>query len=376
VAVLPGPETGGCGDLYRAGLGPEELGFALAWLGEGVPRDLDGLAAWVEREAAPSPVRVGPPETADLAGLTGPTTCRGLDPNRVQVEGPPTRLRSVRPVALVVAKQAAARGHFAAGRFPEGRADWQVAARHEPLAVPAAGLAVAGSYAEEGRWQESLALYQEVARRFPWNPEAHAGIGRSLRQLARRIEAVEAWSRTLALRPRFPELRALVAADAFAEWHPPLGPPAARIERDGQVRWVLLGGPDRDPASPQVQAEAAAYATCKESFRTSAALRRAATGRDLASWLWTPAEESVCAGLWLRAYLQHRGQGRASEDGLESLVEIARDGFLDERALADVGAWVHEAAPLLLEPARRKRLFTFVEKYRVTPRRDAGWLFP
>jgi tetratricopeptide (TPR) repeat protein len=341
-----------------------------------VPRDLDALASWLQQEAAPAPVRVEPTEAAGFAGLTGPTPCRGLDPSRLRVEGVPPALRSVRPTALAADKAAAGRTHFAAGRFPEARADWQVADRAEAAPLPAAALAVAASYAEEGRWQESLAVYQDVAGRFPWNPEAHAGIGRSLRALARRIEAIEAWSHALALWPRSPQLRAQVAGDAFAEWHPPLGPPAARIERDGRVRWVQLAGPERDPLSPHVLAEATAYATCKEAFRASAALRRAATGRDLPTWLWTPAEESVCAGAWLRIYLQNRGRGRGAEDGLETLVEIAREGYLDERALADVGAWIHEAAPLLLEAPRRRRLFAFVEKYRVAPRRDAGWLFP
>ncbi len=368
---------GRCKELYQGGLGTEDLGFSLDGLTAGVPRDLDALAAWAEGKVTLTPVQVlPPPATLDLAGLTGATPCPDLEPARLLVDGDPTRLRSARPTGLAAAKEAAARVHLAAGRFPESRADWQVAARHEGLALPGPALAVAASYAEEGRFAESLVIYQEVGQRFPWSPEAQAGAGRSLRALNRRVEAVEAWGRSLALRPRAPDLRARVAADAFAEVTPPLGPPAGRFEDGGQVRWVLLASPDRDPANPHVVAEAAAYASCKEAFRTSPDLRRAATGREMARWLWTPAEESVCAGLWLRTYLRNRGQGRAADAGLDDLVEIAREGLLEERAIADVGAWVHQAAPLLLEPPRRQRLFAFVEKYRVGPRRDAGWLFP
>jgi tetratricopeptide (TPR) repeat protein len=378
-ATVPA-DGAGCAELYQAGLTAEGLGFSLAWLADDVPRDLDALAAWVGRHATLPPIQLEPPADADLAGLTGPTACPGLEPARLLLEGPPPRVRSLRSPAAAAEKESAARSHLAARRFPEARADWHAAAALGLSPLPAPGLAVAASYTEEERWQEALSIFRELAERYPWNPEAHAGVGRSLRALAQRVDAVEAWGRALALRPRSPELRSLVGSDAFAEVHPPLRPPAARLEQSSQPtgvgQWAQLPGPDRDPRNPQTAAEAGAYAACKEAFRSSPALRRAATGRELPTWLWTPAEESVCAGLWLRVYLQNRGQGRAAEVGLDELVEIAREGFLDERALHDLGAWVHPAAPLLLEEPRRRRLFTFVEKYRVSPRRDAGWLFP
>ncbi len=360
-----------------SGAEPEALGFALAWLDPAVPRDLDALDAWVAQKGAPTAaVRVDPPEDSGLAGLTGPSRCPGLEPSRVSIEGEPPRLRTAPATPLEAEQEATARGLFAAGRFPEGRAAWQEAARRQPVPVPAGGLGVAASYADEERWAEALAAYQDVAARFPWSPEAQAGLGRALRASDRRVEAVDALSKALALRPRAPAVRALVASDAFAELHPVLIPPATRLEANGATRWVQMTAEDRDPKDPMVIEEAAVYARCKEAFRGSADLRRAATGRELASWLWTPAEESVCAALWLRSYLRHRGQGRAAHAGLDALEEIARGGFLEERALYDLGAWVHVGAPLLLDRERRIRLYTFVEKFRVSPRRDAGWLFP
>jgi tetratricopeptide (TPR) repeat protein len=370
--ALAGP---GCAEL-GSGAPPESLGFALAGLDPAVPRDLEALVAWIVKAAPLPTVSVGPPGEGDLHGVAGRPRCPDLEPSRVLVEGQPPRLRAVPAPPAQMEQESQALAHFAAGRFPEGRAAWQEAARRQALPVPAAGLGVAKSYADEQRWPESLVVYQELTARFPWSPEAQAGLGRVLRATDRRVEAVEAWSRALALRPRAPAVRAVVVGDAFAELRPPLVPPASRVERDGQVRWVQVAAPGRDPGNPMVVAEAAAYASCKELFRASAEVRAAATGRALADWIWTPAEESVCAVLWLRTYLRNRGLGRDADAGLDTLAEIARDGFLDERAIYDVGAWVHAAAPLLLEPERRSRLFTFVEKFRVGPRRDAGWLFP
>jgi tetratricopeptide (TPR) repeat protein len=374
---LPGPAPLGCAELYQGGLGAEALGFSLAWLADDVPRDLGALGAWLQRQGGLTAVRVEPPAEGDLTGLTGPSRCPGIEPARLLVEADPARLRSVRPSPAAAQKEAAARSHFAAGRFPEGRADWAAAAASTELPLPAPALAVATSYEAEERFAQALDVYQELAARHPWSPEAHAGRGRALRGLLRRVDAVEAWGRALALRPRAPGLRSQVVGDAFAEVHPPLVPPATRLETAGQpVRWVQLPAADRDPASAQVMAEASAYASCKEAFRSSADLRRTATGREQPVWLWTPAEESVCAGVWLATYLRHRGEGRVADTGLDELAEIAREGFLDERALYDLGAWVHPGAPLLLDGRRRQRLFSFVEKYRVLPRRDAGWLFP
>jgi tetratricopeptide (TPR) repeat protein len=377
LSAVGAPAAGGrpCA-VAASGAGPEAFGFALAWLDPAVPRELEALAAWVEKTAAQTALTVAPPGEGDLVGIAGPSRCPDLEPSRVLVEGEPPRLRAGVADAAQSAQESLAQGHLAAGRFPEGRAAWQEAARHQALPVPASGLGVAASYADEERWTEALAIYQELVARFPWSPEAQAGLGRVLRATARRVEAVEAWSRAMALRPRSPAVRAVVVADAFAELRPPLIPPATRLESEGTTRWVQVAAPDRDPGNPMVVAEAAAYAACKEAFRASADLRRAATGRDLPGWIWTPAEESVCAALWLRAYLRNRGQGRAADAGLDTLEEIARDGFLDERALYDVGAWVHAPAPLLLDRDRRTRLFAFVEKFRVGPRRDAGWLFP
>ena len=127
-----------------------------------------------------------------------------------------------------------------------------------------------------------------------------------------------------------------------------------------------------------VVAEAAAYAGCKEAFRVSADLRARRRGKGAGRpGCWTPAEESVCAALWLRAYLRNRGlAARTRTPASTRWRRLPATGSSTSAPLYDVGAWVHAAAPLLLEPERRSRLFTFVEKFRVGPRRDAGWLFP
>jgi hypothetical protein len=120
-------------------------------------------------------------------------------------------------------------------------------------------------------------------------------------------------------------------------------------------------------------AEARAYASCKEAFRTSEALRVRATGLS-GPWRWSVGEETACTARWLAAYVKNRDQGRPAEPALDGLWQVLQAGLLDERSLFDVGGAVHAAAGALLDDERRERLFNFVGKYRAGPRESGGFL--
>jgi tetratricopeptide (TPR) repeat protein len=371
-ALDPGPACA----PPAAGLSPEEDGYSLAALAPGVPQELEALAAFVAARAELPEVELGTPErgpTEALASLAGPSTCLGLR-GALRVAGSPPRLFPVPPRAPVDEALAAAGEHLRAGRFPEARQAFFLAGARAPLAWPRPLLGTGDAYAREERWGEAIPVYREAVARFPWDPAAHASLGYALRQAHRRFEAIEELGRALALAPRLPAVRAWLADDRLAEVRPSVPPPAVREQGGGRARWHRSGG--GGTADAFLDDEARAYAGCKEAFRASPALREAVTGQTMEVWRWSPAEESVCAALWVRAYLGHRGKGRAADAGLDDLWDIAQRRLLDERALFDVGARAHPSAPALLDPPRRERLFRFVAAHRVLRREGGGWFAP
>ncbi|HEY0709726.1 MAG TPA: hypothetical protein VGG33_23135, partial [Polyangia bacterium] len=205
----------------------------------------------------------------------------------------------------------------------------------------------------------------------------HAGLGDAFRQADRRGEAADAWARGIALWPSEGRLVRRAVSDPYIEGRPLVPPPARRL-RDG--RWILAPGKP-GPRSPELVAalanEAQVYAACKERMRRNADVRAVLVSANEASlpWRWSPAEESACTAIWLRAYQRNREQGRLEDQALDDLLTVARAGFLDERSLFDVGAFAHPLATALLTNEERERLSAFVAAHRVIRRRQGGWLF-
>jgi tetratricopeptide (TPR) repeat protein len=370
-----GPTAGG----DRSDLDEAALGAALAYTADGAPRDLDALAALITNQAAPVEVIAGasgaavdPVEAA--AATLGRPACRRPVAGRVIVEGPASDdgralARRVPAGEVVTARLAVAARHLEAGEDAEARTALQSAAAHEPAPVPGTLLAIGDSYARVGRWGEAQAFYVEATRRFPHVAAGWAGLGRAQREGERRLASLAASARALALFPGDRATRAVMAEDPFISLLAPLVPPAVPTGQPGRWRMVR-------PENPFTRAEAQAYAGCREAFRRSPELRRRLAGRDVPAGLGSPAEESACTLMWLRAYLAHRGQARDADAGLDDLIEVAREGLMDERALHDVAGLGEPRVLWLISEGRRKRLFQFVERHRVMTRGDMGVLSP
>ena len=377
----------GCAPALGAGLDGPSLG--LAGLGDpasaavALPRDVEGLAALVDRfvTGAPALELVRAAELPADAEVAGPAICAGLDPTRVAIAPGEHRLRYIPAAPAERADLAAGAAALAAGKSPEARMAFSAAAAKEPVPVAAPGLAIAHSYGAEERWSEAAAAFTALQPRFERIFAVHAGQGDALRRVGKRGEAADAWARAIALAPGAAAFARKVAADPFVELRPQVPPPAAR-SADGH--WTLRpararAGSGASGVSPEAAAaalgEAQAYAGCKEAFRRSAPLQEAVLGAGLAPWRWSPAEESACTAVWLRAYQRNRDAGRPEDEGLDDLVAIAKAGFLTERSLFDVGALAHPLAPALLDQPALTRLFAFVAGHRVIHRRQGGWLF-
>jgi tetratricopeptide (TPR) repeat protein len=382
--VLPGVEGVPEGAPARGceipgGLGVEELGVSLAGLASGVPADSAALRALVEEAGeglavnlTMAPVRQQAAPIA-LEGVAGKTRCPIPD-DRMHIAGRPPRLL-VSAVSLLAEERLAQADRLLARRhFPEARAAFLAARAQEAVDRPFPEARVGDAYAAERRWGEALAIYRRLVQRFPWSFAARARLGWALQQTGRTKDALAELGRALALRPGDRQVRRWLALERLAGLQAPVPPPAERTSEPGQALWVVRPRPGEDERF--LTDEARAYATCKEAFRSSPALRAVASGQEMPTWRWSPAEESVCTMLWIAAYRRHRERGRAADDALEGLWEIAQSGHLHERALFDVGGWAHPHAPALLDPQARARLFAFVARYRVWRREGAGWLFP
>jgi tetratricopeptide (TPR) repeat protein len=360
-------------------LSTEELGFSLALPGAGVPRDLDELDELVEKlggrpeiDLRPSPKPLA--ARALLESVAGAPPARP-DESWSSITRSPVRLRVRRPTPETLERLAEAEGHLRAGRYPEARAAFRAAARLEGDALPEPAAAIGDTYAWQGRWTEARGIYETVVRRFPWSARARARLGNADWHLERRSDAASELGRALALHPNDDTVRAWLSADRSTELVPSVLPPAQRAAGEEQV-WILR--PRSGSAGDEVflAHEAVAYASCKEAFRQSPELRRAVSGREFARWTWSPGEESVCAALWVRAYVTNRARGRAADPELDSLWETAAAGALVERALFDVGAPVFPSLPAFLDEGARARLFAFVARFRVTRREGVGWFGP
>jgi tetratricopeptide (TPR) repeat protein len=358
----------------------EALGVSVGRTAAAVPRDLEALPAFVEELGGRPPLRIdrddgpAPDPTTFLARVAGtaevPVDVRGAIP-----ASPGEGLLVTGRSPWSDERLSRADAHLAAGRFPEARAALSAAARLEPTVAPAAEASIAASYGAEGRWEEALAAYQEVAARYDWSFAAQLGLGETWERLGRPTTAAGVFGRALALRPTDGELLRRLAEGRRVELAAPVLPPAWRRPAAGAGVWTVplqgIGAGEEAFALT----EARAYAGCKEAFRLSERLRRAAAGLPGVRWRWSPAEESVCTALWLRTYGENRTRGRTSDRRLDELAAIAEAGFLDERALFDVGAPAFPAAPLLLTREQRSRLFTFVARFRAVAKDTVGLPF-
>jgi tetratricopeptide (TPR) repeat protein len=332
-------------------------------------QDLGALAAIYERVRDSASGAIAVVVADGVAEVAGRDACAEVGWARVVSGGGRVRLWAMTDVTRV--QLALGWAALEAGQGPEARVAFAAAGAEEP-ALPDAGLAIARSYVVEERFTEAAAAYQDLVARFAGNPVPQAGLGEALRRLGRRSDAAAAWARALALWPRNGALLRQAGADPYVELAPPVAPPALRLP-DG--RWAYVNAPAGAPETiAAASTEASVYATCKEAFRTTPAVRTAA-GVTGETWRWSPAEESVCTAVWLRAYQQHRDGGRVEEAPLDDLLRIAQAGFLDERALFDVGAPAHPLAPALLDAGSRARLQAFAAAHRLMPRRQGGWLF-
>jgi tetratricopeptide (TPR) repeat protein len=370
---VPSP-AGGCGLPLERGVEPADLGFSLASLRLEIPRTSAGLAALVAQHASAPPPTVEPapaPASFPLDSVAGADPCALADDERLARWEAPTRL--VRPARPPAAAERLRSGMaaLAALQWPEARAAFFAASRLQPEVVEPR-LRIGDAYAAEGRWPEAGRAYEAAVAAFPWSAAAHMRLGHALRALGRVTESVRSLARALALRPASPQIHALLAAERAAEVVPPVPPPALRREDARGVRWLAS---DRG-AGPAGLEEAAAYARCKEAFRTSEPLRLAAAELSGPRWRWSVAEETTCTVLWLSSYLDHRTQGRLSDPDLDGLAAIVQNGQADERSLFDVGAPAHDAAPAFLDDAARERLFAFVLSRRAGRRAGEGWLIP
>jgi tetratricopeptide (TPR) repeat protein len=345
---------------------PDDLGFSLASVAAGLPRTTEALKALIVQHGGEAP----PLERGEGAidSVAGVAPC-ALDEERLAVRG--GKLWRPSPAPAFEERLQAGATALASGLYPEARSAFATASRLQPDTAEAR-LRVADSYAAEGRWTEAARAYQRVVDAFPWSAQARAGHARCLRQLGQVSESVRALARALALHPASAPLRAALEQDRAAEVVPPVPPPAFRRQDERGVRWVI---PAR-AGGPAAVVEAAAYARCKEAFRTSEPLRQAAAGLAGPRWRWSVAEETACTVLWLSAYLEQREQGRAADPELDALGAIVRNGQGDQRSLFDVGAAAHPEATAFLDDAGRERLFEFVLTRRAGRRAGEGWLLP
>ncbi len=371
-------------DAESIGVTGLELGTGAQALGAQRTGDIAALATLVEShlggvaeiELLPVPAKEAS-SSGDTGEVAGRAVCGSIDITRVTTGG--ARVRFLAPSSTVRIEMAAGAASLEARRWPEARIAFAAAAAADESPVAGPGLAVATSYALEGRAQEAVVAFADIASRFARVSWAWRGLGDAERYAEHRGAAVDAWARAIALTPADTELARLVAVDPFAEVRPRVPPPALR---DLAGRWRLL--PLRVPAGQRAVSheaqqaairEAKAYARCKEGFRSSAALREAFVGRPVADWRWSPAEERACTAVWLRTYQSHRDAGRPEDAGLDDLLGIAQRGYLGERGLFDVGASEHPLAPLLLDDRALDRYFAFVASHRVLRRQQGGWLF-
>jgi hypothetical protein len=363
-------------DEVARGLRPIDLGFSLA----------PGTARGGQRESAlramGDDVRVrvdmedeAPEEEIVLRAVAGTPRCFPSGAGPWFVAGQPPRLlaRATEPVVIERLRQA--RDHQLWGRFVEARVALSAALAF--VREPRVDLTVrlATTYEAEGRFGEAGLIFGRARREYPWSREAAEGVARVAVTAGRQREAIAAIGWAMALDPTQGSLASAAAGLVLAEALPHVLPPARRVLETGGVRWIAR--PRVGVLGTQARAEARAYAICKEAIRGSAGLRAAISAEELPLWRWSPAEESLCTAMWLAAYHLHRHQGiRVEDPHLELLSEIHAAGFAAERAIWDVGARVHRQAPLLLDGARRDRLVELVQRYRLRPRRDAGFLFP
>jgi tetratricopeptide (TPR) repeat protein len=380
--ILAPPAPGVCGTELE----PAVLGIAPPRLLADRGKDLAAFAAHVDGVLAAAPagesIRVERPEVSpaaasapgdDIGEVAGLSPCVTADWAWLSREA--GRVRLVQPSAQVKALLAEGQSAIEEGRVPEARVAWSAAAQIE--AAPAPVLAIAQSYLVEDRADEAIAAYTALIERLSDSPLVYAGLGDAFRQADRRGEAADAWARGIALWPTQGRLVRRAAADPFVEARPLVPPPARRL-RDG--RWILAAkrGDRSSELTAALVAEAEIYAGCKERMRRHPTVRAALAGGSSVgseTWLWSPAEESACTALWLRAYERNREQGRLEDPGLDDLLNVTRAGFLDARSMFDVGAIAHPLATAFLTPDEREQLFAFVAAHRVIRRRQGGWLF-
>jgi hypothetical protein len=376
-AVAPWGQLDPCGT--QGDLDEAALGVTLAFTDTGAPKDLEALAALVAAQggATVELIEGSAPErepSAVAAAALGRPVCRRPPAGRIRIEpgadaGGERRARAVSLGEVAGGQLALAARHLAAGEDAEARTAVQAAAAHDPAPLPGTLLAIGDSYGRAGRWAEAQAAFAEATRKFPYAAAGWAGLGWAQREGDRRVASLAASARALALDPGDRDTRALMSTDPFISLRAPLAPPALPAGAPG--RWKMTAADN-----PFTRSEALAYAGCREAFRSSPELRRRLAGRDLPAGRWSPAEESACSLVWLRTYLQNRGQAREGDAGLDDLIEVAREGLLDERALHDVAGHGDPRVLWLLSQPRRERLFQFVERHRVMPRQDMGVLSP
>ncbi len=356
------------------------LGAALGYTAD-APKDLDALAALIAAHPAPVELIEGGAGADDpvarAAAALGRPACRRPLAGRVRVQAGPVgegRIARARPAIGVVAEKLVAAGrHLEAGEDAEAR-----------TRAAGGGGVRAGAGARARCWRSATATPGRAAgarRRLlcgghpavsrtplPGGP----GLGRAQREGERRLGLVAATSRALALFPGDQATRA-VMAERPVHHLAGAGRPARAARRATGALADGGGEPNVRSPGPRPRPTPAAG---RASAAPGPARRLAAPARSCRPALEPGRGERlhrpVAAGVPGAPGAGARGRrrtGRPDRGGPRGADGRARPARRGRPGPSPRLLW-------LIDEARRTRLFGFVERYRVMPRRDVGWLFP
>jgi tetratricopeptide (TPR) repeat protein len=203
----------------------------------------------------------------------------------------------------------------------------------------------------------ALAHYQKALELNPHDYQLYYSQGSALARLGRMDEAVEAWIWSLVLNPRNPTIR------QFFKQHRELGllilddvlaPRGFAYKRGEEV--IIEFDPHYGTAW-------LAFANCKALWLGEPAHREEMTGTP--EHHFSSVEETECLASAALVHEAQKEQGAKGEtdDSLDRLVNIIKDGMITELVLFELAARVHPQYILTLDDEERQRLRRYVIRH-------------
>ena len=204
--------------------------------------------------------------------------------------------------------------------------------------------------------KDALDFYRKAIALNPDDFRGHFFAASALTELNRPREALDAFTTTLALRPRRPSVISRLKAEAKilgVSVHDAELAPRASVEKKSDGALTVRADAEDLPWF--------AYAMCKAYWLGDG---RRTRGRGD----WSSDEEVECLAALLTGYLEMLGKSPSRKDPeLDRLHAILKAGYLNEYMTYEIASRMEPNITLLLDPADRKRMKTFVSTFVIVP---------